>query len=186
MNGSMVSRKPSGSSSAAAADQRDEHAGRPAAPPAGPAGLATAASAAVLAARDLHQDGDRERDADQAQPERKEARARTQGIGQRVAERSHQGGQENAQQANARNLPAASHGFPPSGVVVFGCQASFSQHVAHLGCQLARREWLGDVGVGPISMPFATSTSRPLAESRITLMCCSTEKRSRDRNVARA
>ena len=91
MKGSMVSRKPSGSKRAPPAIKRDEHAaGLQRRLPVGR--ISTRGIGEMLAARKLHQHADGQRDADEAQPERKEARPRAQGVGQRIAERGDQGG----------------------------------------------------------------------------------------------
>src|SRR6266511_6068852 len=56
----------------------------------------------VVAARGLGQDGDRQRGPEQAQPERKKARPRTQGIRERVVERGDQRSEEHTSELQSR------------------------------------------------------------------------------------
>src|SRR5262245_46642778 len=86
--------------------QRDEHA---AGLPGRLLGRENASGGNVVAARGLDQQGDRQRGPEQAQPERKEARPRTQSVAERVVERGDQGSRKDAQYADARKETPASH-----------------------------------------------------------------------------
>jgi hypothetical protein len=63
----------------------------------------------VGAARGLEQDRERQRAPNQAQPERKEAGAGTEGVDERIVEGRDQGGHEEAEQADARYEAPAPH-----------------------------------------------------------------------------
>ena len=120
MNGSMVSRYPSGSNSAAAAVRATS---TPIACSATcRSGTRLIGDALVgLGQRHLRQHRGGEHRTDEAEPERKEAGARTERIGQRIAKRGHERGQEDAEEAQAGDLPAQfaslaaadRHGFLP-------------------------------------------------------------------------